>query len=297
MSKKERLEVWKTYKIFIGGQFPRTESGRTYPVKNSQGKTIANACLSSRKDLRDAVVAARTALGGWSNRSGFNRGQILYRIAEMLEGRKVQFKEELIAMGLTNAEANLEITNSIDRLIYYAGWCDKYQALYSTVNPVASSHYNFSVPEPTGVVAGIASENNPLLGLITILAPAIAGGNTVVALASEKLPLSSVSFAEVLHSSDVPGGVVNILTGNRAELLDWMSSHMDINAIVVTDLDPKSWATAQKAGAKNVKRLFNWNKLKCNSPKGQSPYMIMDLQEVKTTWHPIQQIAGSGISY
>lgn len=297
MSKKERLEVWKTYKIFIGGQFPRTESGRTYPVKNAKGKTIANACLSSRKDLRDAVVAARTALGGWSNRSGFNRGQILYRIAEMLESRKNQFKLELLAVGLTESAANKEITNSIDRLIYYAGWCDKFQALYSSVNPVASAHFNFSVPEPMGIIAMIAPNKNPLLGMVSLLAPAIAGGNTIVMLASEKNPLSSISFAEVLQSSDVPSGVVNILTGNRTELLDWISSHKDINAIVVTDLALQYWTTAQKAGANNVKRLFNWNKPEWNELQAQSPYLIMDLQEIKTTWHPVQQITGSGISY
>lgn len=297
MSKKVRLEVWKTYKIFIGGQFPRTESGRTYPVKNSKGKIIANACLSSRKDLRDAVVAARTALGSWSNRSGFNRGQILYRIAEMLEGRKVQFKEELLAMGLSESAANKEITNSIDRLIYYAGWCDKFQALFSSVNPVASPHHNFSVPEPSGVIAAIAPEKNPLLGLVSLIAPAIAGGNTLVLFANEKQPLSSVSFAEVLHSSDVPGGVVNILTGNRTELLEWMSAHKDINAIVAADLDQKSWTVLQQSGAKNVKRLFNWNTMEWNSAAAQSPYLIMDLQEIKTTWHPIQQISGSGNSY
>ncbi len=297
MNKTERLEVWKTYKLFIGGQFPRTESGRTYAVKNPQGKIIANACLSSRKDLRDAVVAARAAWGGWSNRSGFNRGQILYRIAEMLESRKVQFREELVAQGQSVSAANREIKNAVDCLIYYAGWCDKYQALFSSVNPVASSHYNFSTPEPTGVVALIAPEEQPLLGLISLLAPCIAGGNTTVLLASEKHPLSAISFAEVVHSSDVPGGVINILTGSKQELTSWISGHMDINAIVATAIEPDHWTVIQQSGAKSVKRLFNWNKMGLTSIQIQSPYLIMDLQEIKTTWHPIQSIAGSGNSY
>ena len=196
-----RLEILKTYKIYIGGQFPRTESGRYYPLKNKKGEVTANICLSSRKDFRNAVVVARGAFGGWSGRSAFNRGQILYRIAEMLEGRKEQFISELVTQGATASAAKQEVELSIDRMVYYAGWCDKFQQIFSSVNPVASSHFNFSVPEPTGVVAIVASEENSLIGLITAIAPVIAGGNTCVVLASESKPLCAVTFAEVLNTS------------------------------------------------------------------------------------------------
>jgi acyl-CoA reductase-like NAD-dependent aldehyde dehydrogenase len=292
-----RLEVLKTYKLYIGGQFPRTESGRYYSPVNAQGKKIANVCLASRKDLRDAIGAARTALGSWSNRSAFNRGQILYRIAEMLEGRKKQFIDELMQEGISKAAATKELTLSIDRLLHYAGWCDKYQALFSSVNPVASSHFNFSVPEPMGVIGMIAPQNNSLLGLISMMAPCIAGGNTCVIIASYQRPLAAISFAEVLNSSDLPGGVVNILTGKPAELLSWLGNHLDVNAIVVGDADKEAWKKIQQDSASNVKRTFNWSNKGLDSTPGQSPYLIMDLQEIKTTWHPIQNIAGSGAAY
>ena len=216
---EKRLEVLKTYKIYIGGQFPRTESGRYYIATNSKGENLANVCLGSRKDFRDAVVAARNALGGWSGRAAFNRGQILYRIAEMLEGRKGQFVDELMKQDSTKVQAEKEVNLCIDRLIYYSGWCDKFQQVFSSVNPVASSHFNFSVPEPTGVVAAIAPQNDSLLGLVSVIAPIIAGGNTCIVLASATKPLCAVTFAEVLNSSDLPGGVVNILTGKVAELV------------------------------------------------------------------------------
>ena len=296
-TKSNRLEVLKTYKLYIGGQFPRTESGRYYSPTNAQGKKIANVCLASRKDLRDAITAARSSFGGWSNRSAFNRGQILYRIAEMLEGRKQQFLQELTAQGITKAAASKEISLSIERLIHYAGWCDKYQALFSSVNPVASSHFNFSVPEPMGVIGIIAPGNNSLLGLVSVMAPCIAGGNTCVIIAAETMPMAAISFAEVLNSSDLPGGVVNILSGKPAELLDWMSTHLDVNAILTCDKDHTAWKQLQEKGAINVKRNFNWSTKDLYSKEGQSPYMIMDLQEIKTTWHPIQNIAGSGASY
>src|SRR6201984_1618139 len=224
-----RIEVLKTYKIYIGGQFPRTESGRYYPLLDKNKKIIANMCLSSRKDYRNAVVVARGAFGGWSGRAAFNRGQILYRIAEMLEGRKEQFVNELIQQGSVKAQAIKEVELSIDRIVYYAGWCDKYQQLFSAVNPVASSHFNFSVPEPTGVVALIAPQTDSLLGLVSVIAPVIVGGNTCVVLASETKPLCAVTFAEVLNSSDLPGGVVNILTGKVSELASWFTDHMDVN--------------------------------------------------------------------
>lgn len=292
-----RLEVLKTYKLYIGGQFPRTESGRYYSPVNAQGKKLANVCLASRKDLRDAITAARTAFGGWSSRAAFNRGQILYRMAEMLEGRKKQFIDELILEGLSKSAALKELSLSIDRLLHYAGWCDKYQALFSSVNPVASSHFNFSVPEPMGVVGIIAPQHSSLLGLVSVMAPCIAGGNTCVIIASYKNPLTAISFAEVLNSSDLPGGVVNILTGKPAELLGWMATHLDVNAIVIGEDDKDSWKKVQQDGAVNVKRTLNWAAKELNNSKGQSPYLILDLQEIKTTWHPIQNIAGSGAAY
>jgi len=291
-----RLNVLKTYKIYIGGQFPRTESGRYYELLNKKSETIANVCLSSRKDFRNAVVAARSAFGGWSGRSAFNRSQILYRIAEMLEGRRTQFVEELVLQGITKAAAEKEVLQSIDRLVYYAGWCDKYSALFSSVNPVASSHFNFSVPEPTGVVSVIAPENSGLLGLVSVVAPIICGGNTCVVLASNSLPLSAVTFAEVLATSDLPGGVVNILTGTSKELHSHFSSHMDVNAIVYCRENKEEAKVISENSSLNVKRSFNWNK-DWNKEENQDPYLILDLQEIKTTWHPIENIGIGGAKY
>jgi acyl-CoA reductase-like NAD-dependent aldehyde dehydrogenase len=291
-----RLEVLKTYKIYIGGQFPRTESGRYYPLYDRSNKLLANICLSSRKDFRNAVVAARSAFGGWSTKSPFNRSQILYRIAEMLESRKYQFITELQQLGSSLKEAEEEVNQSIDRLVYYAGWCDKYIQLFSTVNPVTSSYFNFSVPEPTGVVSIIAPEDSALLGLISVIAPCIAGGNTCVVLASESKPLCSVTFAEVLNSSDVPGGVVNILTGKSKELHSHFSSHMDVNAIVYCRENKEEIKKIQQNASLNVKRSYIYNK-KWNSNEVENPYMILDLQEIKTTWHPIENIGGAKFSY
>ena len=294
---KKRLEVLKTYKIYIGGQFPRTESGRYYIATNSKGEQLANVCLSSRKDFRDAVVAARNALKAWSARAAFNRGQILYRMAEMLEGRKAQFIEELIKQDSSKSQAEKEVTLSIDRLIYYAGWCDKYQQIFGTVNPVATSHFNFSVPEPTGVVAAIASQENSLLGLVSAIAPIIAGGNTCIVLASETKPLCAVTFAEVINSSDVPGGVVNILTGKPSELFSQFASHMDVNAVVYCGNEESIQKEMQQKAAGNVKRVLIYKDVNWLSEKGQSPYYILDLQEIKTTWHPIENIGGGGGGY
>jgi acyl-CoA reductase-like NAD-dependent aldehyde dehydrogenase len=293
----KRLEVLKTYKIYIGGQFPRTESGRYYVATNESGQQLANVCLSSRKDFRDAVVAARSAFKGWSARAAFNRAQILYRIAEMLEGRKGQFVEELISQDITKAQAQKEVNLSIDRLIWYAGWCDKYQAIFGTVNPVASSHFNFSVPEPTGVVAAVAPQDTSLLGLVSVIAPIIAGGNTCIILASEAKPLCAITFAEVVHSSDVPGGVVNILTGKATELAPQMAAHMDVNAVVYADNDPAIQKDVQQKGAGNVKRVVVHRNINWFGEKGQSPYYILDNQEIKTTWHPIENIGGGGGGY
>lgn len=285
----ERVAVEKTYKIYIGGKFPRTESGRYFALHDSDDQVIANVCRGSRKDFRNAVVAARSAVAGWSAASAYLRGQILYRVAEMLEGRRDQFVSELKRQGESKRHAVAEVDQSIDRLIYYAGWADKYQQVFSAVNPVSSSHFNFSVLEPTGVVAVLAPENSGLLGLISNIAPAIVGGNTCVVLASESRPLSAVSFAEVLHASDVPGGVVNILTGYRDELRGQFASHMDVNAVVYCDGDAAVAKEVQTAAADNVKRVVSRVERKWSADDGQNPYLIRDTQEVKTTWHPIGQ--------
>jgi acyl-CoA reductase-like NAD-dependent aldehyde dehydrogenase len=291
-----RIEILKTYKLYIGGQFPRTESGRYYPLLDKKKNVIADICLGSRKDFRNAVVAARGSFAGWSNRSGFNRSQILYRIAEMLETRKAQFVEELIQQGATKANAEKEVVASVDRLVYYAGWCDKYQQVFSTVNPVASSHFNFSVPEATGVVAIVAPQDSSLIGLVSVIAPVIAGGNVCVTLAAEKFPLCSITFAEVLATSDLPAGVVNIITGKTSELLSHMSSHMDVNALIYAGKNKDEIKLAQENGTLNVKRVFvydeNWN-----NAGAQNPYFIFDTQEIKTTWHPIESIGAGGAKY
>lgn len=291
-----RLSVQKTYKIYIGGKFPRTESARYYQPKNGK-EVLGNICLSSRKDVRNAVVAARGAQEGWASKTAYNRSQILYRIAEMLEGRKAQFVEELMFQGSSIAKAEKEVSLSIDRLVYYAGWCDKYQQLFSSVNPVASSHFNFSMVEAVGVVGIIAPSNTSLLGLVSTIAPVIAGGNSCVVLASENLPLCSITFAEVLNTSDVPGGVVNILTGKQEELLSHFGTHMDVNAVVYCDDDKKAIKDLKENAALNVKRITLWNEHNWEKEEAQNPYLINDLQEVKTTWHPIEKIGGAGSGY
>jgi acyl-CoA reductase-like NAD-dependent aldehyde dehydrogenase len=255
----DRLKVLKTYKIYIGGKFPRTESGRFYTPKNAKGELIGNICLSSRKDVRNAVVAARNAFWGWSERAAFNRGQILYRIAEMLEGRKSQFIEEIVLQGATKAKAQAEVELAIDRLIYYSGWCDKYNQIQGSVNPVASSHFNFSVSEPMGVVGILADESTSLIGLVSSIAPVIASGNSCVVLASESLPLAAVTFSEVLNSSDVPGGVINILTGNHAEMTKPMASHMDVNAIVYSGSDAELITSLREMSVLNLKRIRTYS--------------------------------------
>jgi acyl-CoA reductase-like NAD-dependent aldehyde dehydrogenase len=298
-----RVPVQKTYKIYIGGKFPRSESGRYYQARDARGASLANICLSSRKDVREAVVAARAAQAGWSERSAYNRGQILYRIAEMLEGRSAQFVEELIQQGVDRSAAVDQVARAVDRWIHYAGWCDKYRQVFSAVNPVASSHFNFSVPEPMGVVGLVAPETSPLLGFVSTLAPVIAGGNTVVALASASRPLCAVSFAEVLETSDLPGGVVNILTGLRGELLEHFASHMDVNAVVYCDDTGGATSAAadckmlQETAAGNVKRIIVRDASDWNAATAQSPYWILDCQEIKTTWHPIENIGGGGSGY
>ncbi len=286
-SEATRLPVLKTYKIFIGGKFPRTESGRFYIIKDSAGRPIANVCKSSRKDFRESVVAARAAQHAWEARSAYNRGQILYRIAEMLEGRSAQFVEELVSTGATPAAATKEVAQSVDRLLYYAGWADKYQQIFSSVNPVNSSHFNFSLLEPTGVVSAIASQDSGLLGLVSLIAPAITGGNTVIALASQSKPLSAVTLAEVITTSDVPGGVVNILTGDPAELTDPMSTHMDVNAVLYAGGKADEWTKIRINAALNVKRVVSYEDRDFGTASGQGPYYILDVMETKTTWHPV----------
>ena len=285
----------KTYKIYIGGAFPRTESGRYYTPLNSKGDPLGNLCLSSRKDVRNAVTAARKAFGSWSERSAFNRGQIIYRIAEMLEGRKEQFMLELQKQGSTKADAEKEVVLAIDRIVYYAGWCDKYNQVLSAVNPVSSAHFNFSTYESMGVIGVLAPQATSLIGLVSLLIPAICSGNTAVLIASENLPLCAITFAEVLNSSDVPGGVVNILTGKLDELAPGLAAHMDVNAIISESLGSMEIGIAQ-AAVENLKRKFtyeaNWM-----SEESQSIYYISDCLELKTTWHPIENIGGSSSSY
>ncbi len=283
----KRIDIQKTYKLFIGGKFPRTESGRYIKWTDVKETTIVNICRGSRKDFRNAMVSARGAVSGWSSRTAYNRAQILYRIGEMLEGRKDQFMAELTLQGLSKKQAENEISQSIDRLIYYAGWADKFQQIFSRVNPVSLPYFNFTVPEATGVVAAIAPDDSSLLGLVSIIAPVIAGGNTIVILASESFPLCSITFAEVLHSSDVPDGVVNILTGYRNELIEHFSSHMDVNAIIYCGDNSDDKKLVETNAALNVKHVIHFPNQDWAKNLHQSPYHILKCQETKTTWHPI----------
>lgn len=285
-----RLAVRKTYKLYINGEFPRTESGRYYAVTGKGGELLANASRGSRKDLRNAVVAARKAVGGWGAKTAYNRGQILYRIAEVCESRAAELADELRKQGSAAADARREVEAVIDRWIHYAGWSDKYTQLFGSVNPVAGPYYNFTVPEPTGVVGIIAPEKPALLGLVSRIAPAIVGGNTVVAVASEKHPLAAVTMGEVFETSDVPAGVINILSGIKSELVPWMAAHMDVNAIDTTGVDVQAIPTVQKTAAENVKRVVHFDaaSIGWDDPRrAQGPYAIFDFQESKTVWHPI----------
>ena len=283
----QSLKINKTYKLYIDGKFPRTESGRYIKWIAPKKNMTINFCRGSRKDFRNAVVAARGAFKAWSNRSAYNRGQIFYRIAEMLESRKEQFKSELILQGFTKKQSEKEVALSINRLVYYAGWADKYQQLFSRVNPVSLPYYNFSSPEPTGVVSVIAPDDSCLLGFLSLIVPAVVGGNTVVILASESYPLCGITFAEVLHSSDVPAGVINIMSGRRSELIEQFSSHMDVNAIIYCGVDSNHASMIEKNTALNVKRAVNYADQNWGNPDAQGPYHIMKSQEIKTTWHPI----------
>jgi len=297
-----RISVLKTYKLYINGKFPRTESGR-YFQPEVNGVALGNICHASRKDFKNAVVAARNC-SGWAKASAYNRSQILYRIAEMLEGRSLQFISELQQQGASKAQAEKEVAASIDRIIYYAGWCDKFTQFSSSVNPVAGSFFNFSAPEPTGVVSIFAPEADAdkpkdfgLLGLITQIMPVITGGNTCIILADENHSLSAISFAEVLATSDVAAGVINILTGKRAELLDVFVSHMDVNAFLYCGDNQDILKKVQTLSQSNVKQVVHRTTQDWTDPYHENPYYIQDFVEIKTTWHPIESISASGSGY
>jgi len=278
--------------MFINGQFPRTESGRSLEVKDAKGKFLANVCWGSRKDVREAVEVARKAFGGWQKKTAYLRGQIMYRMAEMLERRSEEFIAEIMAMtGKTRVQAEQEVAKSIDRLVWYAGWSDKFTQLFGSVNPVAGSFFNFSVPEPTGVVGIVAPEKSPLLGLVSTIAPVILVGNTCVVVASQKYPLCAVSFGEVLVTSDLPAGVVNIVTGKASELVPPLAKHMDVNALVDYRSDLATFKAETVDGAESVKRVFSHAGLTekdwFNDKVAQNPYWIQEVTELKTAWHPI----------
>jgi delta 1-pyrroline-5-carboxylate dehydrogenase len=285
-----RLAVRKTYKLFIGGAFPRSESGRSYPVTAPGGGLLAHAALASRKDARDAVAAARKALPGWSGATAYNRGQVLYRVAELLEGRADQFSAECVAAeDCGRSDAEQRVAAAIDRWVWYAGWPDKVAQVAGGANPVAGPYFNLSVPEPTGVVAILAPPGAGLLGLVSVLAPVIATGNTAVVVASGPVALSAVSLAEVLATSDVPAGVVNVLTGRPAELAPVLAAHMDVNAIDLTGVDPAARAELERLAAGNVKRVFAAGQDRAAEDWAAPPDLrrLLAFLETKTIWHPI----------
>ena len=288
------VAVSKTYKLFIGGAFPRSESGRTYQARDNKGTFMANAALGSRKDLRDAVVAARKGYTAWSKATPYNRGQVIYRIAEMLEGRRTEFVELImISTGGSTKIATAEVDLAIDRLVHYAGWTDKLAAVLGSANPVSSPHFSYSAPEPTGVVGILAPPGSPLLGLISVIAPVITGGNACVAIAAEQDPCVAITFAEVLATSDVPAGVINILTGRTAELAPHLAAHADVNALDLTGADAELGKSLEEAAAETVKRVY--------APKGVPDFAaapgiarLRAFLEIKTVWHPTGALSLSG---
>jgi acyl-CoA reductase-like NAD-dependent aldehyde dehydrogenase len=281
-----RLRVRKTYKLAIGGAFPRSESGRSYPVEDASGELLAQAAQASRKDVRDAVVAARKAFPGWSAATPYNRGQVIYRAAEMLDGRREQFAAEIMdAEGLARDAALALVGESIDRIVWYAGWADKFAQIAGSANPVAGPYFNFSLPEPTGVVAIVAPQESSLLGFVSVLAPVLCTGNSAVIVASERRPLPAISLAEVLATSDLPGGVANVLTGFTAELAPWLASHRDVNAIDLTGVAVADRAELQRAAADNVKRVYIPRD--CNWAGEPGSERLTAFVETKTVWHPI----------
>jgi acyl-CoA reductase-like NAD-dependent aldehyde dehydrogenase len=287
---ESRIDVRKTYKLYIGGAFPRSESGRSYVVSDSKGNFLANASQASRKDARDAVQAARKAFGGWSGRTAYNRGQVVYRVAEVLEGRRAQFVDEVQkseGVGKRQAEGAVDI--AVDRLVWYAGWADKITQVVGGANPIAGPYFNFSMPDPTGVVAIVAPQQSSLLGLVSVVAPAIVTGNTAVVVSSFERPLPAITFSEVLATSDVPGGVVNVLTGSAAEVAPWLASHMDVNAIDLTGVEDADLARSlEESAAENLKRVVR------PDPSGTTDWAtepgierMTSFLETKTVWHPI----------
>ena len=283
-----RLDVRRTAKLYMGGKFPRSESGRSYEVLGHDGALLANASRASRKDVRDAVVAARSAFGSWSGATAYNRGQVLYRVGEMLEGRREQFVAELRdALGLTAKQARDEVDASIDRWVWYAGWSDKFQQIDGTANPVAGPYFDFSLPEPTGVVGVVAPQDAPLLGLVSVIAPVIVSGNTCVVITSGAYPLPAVSLGEVLATSDVPGGVVNLLTGHVDELAPHLAGHMDVNAIDLAGADTDRWADLEVAAAENLKRVLRPAEGRTDWTATPDPRRILAFTETKTVWHPM----------
>ena len=280
-----RLPVRRTAKLFVGGEFPRSESGRSYEVFSADGELLAWAARASRKDLRDAVRAARAAQPGWAAKTAYNRGQILYRVAELMEGRRVQFEAELKDAGAVDPAGGVDA--AIDRWVWYAGWSDKIHQIQGSSNPVAGPYFDFTVPEPTGIVGIVAPPDQSLLGLVSRLAPSIVSGNTAVVLASEQAPLPAVSLGEVLATSDVPGGVVNILTGLTAELVPWLAGHMDVNAIDATGVPEEMRAQVEELAAENVKRVHYGPDADPFSDAAESPYEVTAFVEFKTVWHPV----------
>ena len=294
----DRVEVLKTYKLYIGGKFSRTESGRYFKGLDAKGKQLANLCRASRKDLRNSVRAAEKALNGWAERSDYNRGQILYRMAENLESRKAEFSDLLEKeSGLKSADAKRSVEQAVDDLVYFAGWCDKYQAIFSSVNPVASSHFNFSIVEPMGVVSAICEDEIDFNEMVILMASVICGGNALVLLAPKNISVVAQSFAEVLHHSDLPGGVVNMLSGYVDELLSHMAGHMEVKsmAYLAKREDQKIKAKVQELASENMKRLSFWTADFAEAKR--SPFAIEEFMEVKTTWHPIEQIGGAAAAY
>jgi acyl-CoA reductase-like NAD-dependent aldehyde dehydrogenase len=283
-----RLEVRKTYKLYVGGKFPRSESGRSYEVVSAKGDLLANASRASRKDVRDAVVAARKAQPGWAAATAYNRGQVLYRVAEVMEGRRDQFAAEVAAAeGLTDRKAATVVDAAIDRWVWYAGWSDKFQAVHSTANPVAGPYFDLSVPEPTGVVGALAPQRSSLLGLAAVVAPIVVAGNTVVVVASEERPLPAVTLGEVLATSDVPGGVINVLTGRTEELAPVLASHLDVDALDLTGWAGRDVTDLEVAAAENVKRLIQAEAEEPDfTDPPQGPRRITAFCETKTVWHP-----------
>ncbi|MFF2998426.1 aldehyde dehydrogenase family protein [Streptomyces sp. NPDC057950] len=295
-SEEQRLSVFKTYKLYVGGKFPRSESGRVYEVTDSKGKWLANAPQSSRKDARDAVVAARKAFGGWSGATAYNRGQILYRVAEMLEGRRDQFAREVAdAEGLSKSKAAAQIDAAIDRWVWYAGWTDKIAQVVGGANPVAGPFFNLSTPEPTGVVTVLAPQESSFLGLVSVIAPVIATGNTAVVIASEKSPLPALSLGEVLATSDLPGGVVNVLSGRTAEIAAPLAAHQDVNAIDLAGADDVLAKELEIAAADNLKRVLRPQPVDYAVTPGIE--RLTAFLETKTVWHPTGSLGASGSSY